>query len=122
MKVEIEIIDPDAFPDNAGVYGLDPEPFAVADRVELNGGDTKTHLGVEDAWDGFEVEEQDQDDQASEVFADHGLMRADMLKVERDEVGSVLQHRCRHLEQDLVHGGWRHSCELRFFFSVAGWL
>lgn len=75
----------------------------------MNGGDTETHLGMKDTRDGFEVEEQDQEDQATEVFADHGLMWADMLKVKRDEVGGVLQHGRRHLEQDLVHGGWRHG-------------
>lgn len=111
MKVQIKVIDPNTLSDNAGICGLDPESFAVADRVELDGSDTQTHLGVKDARQGFEVEEKDEENEAAEVPADHGLMGPDMLKVERDEVGGVLQHGCGHAHEDLVHGGWRHGEE-----------
>ena len=82
----------------------------MSQRVELNGRDTKTHFGMENSWEGFEVEEQEQKDKTPDVFTDYGLMRAYTLKVERDQVGGVLESWWRERQQDFVHGGGRHFC------------
>lgn len=103
MKVQIQIIEPDALTDNARVRRLDPELSSMSERVELNSSDTKTHLGMEDAWQRLEVEQNHQKDESSDMLANHGLVRSHVLKVERDEVGGKLQHGRRHAQKNLVH-------------------
>jgi hypothetical protein len=82
VKVEVEIIDPDTLTDNASIRRLDTEALSMTQRVQLHGGNTKTHLGMEHSWERLEVEEENQENKPTDVFADHGLMRSHMLKVE----------------------------------------
>ena len=82
MKVKIKVVYPDTLADDASICGLDAELLAMADAVQLNSRDAEPHLGVEDTRQRLEVEEEDEENEAADMFADHGLMWADMLEVE----------------------------------------
>jgi len=92
MKVEVQLIDPDTLTDNAGVCGIDSETPAMPQRVELHHRDPQSHLGVKDAGQRLEVEQEHEQGEATNMFADHSLVRTHMLKIERDQVGCILKH------------------------------
>jgi len=84
VKVEIQVIKPDALAHDARVCGLDAELLAVPQRVELDSSNAQAHLGVEDAREGLEVAEQHDEDEAAQVLSDERLVWAHVLEVERD--------------------------------------